>query len=323
MIKNYEKGGTQKLLYAENELEHVNCLNCSSNNGTILHREFGSIGIVKCNNCELIYTNPRPQNSENNYDGNIHNFENEFKYIYNGSLSHHRDKNYKQEIFFIKKHRQKGKLLDIGCNMGRFLHLANKKGFEGYGIEPSSSLFQLCVEKMKLNVENCMLLNTKHKDASFDIVTAIDVFEHISKPKEFLEKSNKLLKKNGILIIKIPNGNYSMLKFLLAKITKRNLSELDIFDSYEHVAHYNKKSFKKMIKKSNFVIEKIYAPLPITPPIWSKYVGQYYQYPSPWILDWKKNIFRSICHFIGKIEILLNLKTNFQPDLMFVLKKKI
>ena len=323
MIKNYEKGGTQKSLYQESDLEHVNCLNCNSNNEKLLHKEFGSIGIVKCKNCELIYTNPRPKNSENNYDGNIQNFENEFKYIFDNTLSHHRDKNYKQEIFFIEKYKNKGKLLDIGCNMGRFLYLINKKGFTGYGIEPSNSLFKLCVDKMRLNVENSTLLNTKHKEETFDIITAIDVFEHITKPKEFLEKSKKLLKKDGILVIKIPNGNYSMLKLLLAKLTRRKISKMDIFDSYEHVAHYNKKSFIKMIKNSNFVIKKVYAPLPINPPVWSKYVGQYYQYPTPWILDWKKNIFRSICHFIGKIEIFLNTNTNFQPDLMFILKKKI
>ena len=39
--------------------------------------EFGSIGIVKCNNCNLIYTSPRPLESEKNYHGDINLYEKE------------------------------------------------------------------------------------------------------------------------------------------------------------------------------------------------------------------------------------------------------
>ena len=38
------------------------------------HKEFGNIGIVKCANCNLIYTNPRPKNVEKNYHGDIDSY---------------------------------------------------------------------------------------------------------------------------------------------------------------------------------------------------------------------------------------------------------
>ena len=66
MKGKYVKGGTQKNFYKPDEVENINCLNCGSEDKKFIHKEFGSIGIVKCNNCGLVYTSPRPLNSEKN-----------------------------------------------------------------------------------------------------------------------------------------------------------------------------------------------------------------------------------------------------------------
>ena len=318
----YERGGTQKNFYQSHEVEETNCLNCESNKKTRLHTEFGSIGIVKCNNCNLIYTSPRPLESEKNYHGDINLYEREYDYIFKNILTHHRDINYNQEISIIKKHKPLGKLLDVGTNAGRFLHLTIKSGYDGYGVEPSPSLSKLAIEKLNLKIENCTLSESSYENNSFDIITAIDVFEHINKPKEFLKDCSRLLKNKGNVIIKIPNGNYNLLKLRLAKLLNKETSKMDIFDSYEHVVHHTKETFKNFIENNNFKIEKIYAPLPINTPVWAKYLGQYYQYPSPWVLDWKKILFRKIFHFIGKFEVQFKTKIHFQPDLLYVLTKK-
>ena len=247
MKGNYEAGGTQKSFYKSNEVEEVNCLSCNSNYKIDLHTEFGAIGIVKCKNCNLIYTSPRPFDSEKNYHGDINLYERECDYIFKNVLNHHRDINYKQEISIIKKYKTSGKLLDVGTNTGRFLYLAVDSGYEGYGLEPSPSLCKLAIEKFKLKVENTTLSKSKFDEKSFDIITAIDVFEHINKPKDFLKDCKRLLKDDGKLIIKIPNGNYSLLKLKLAKILNKKTQEMDIFDSYEHVAHHTKETFRNFI----------------------------------------------------------------------------
>ena len=317
----YERGGTQKNIYEIDEVEEINCLNCGSSKKNKLHVEFGSIGIVKCIKCNLIYTSPRPKNSEKNYHGNLKSYEKEFDYIFKGILTHHRDINYNQEISIIKKHKPAGKLLDVGTNAGRFLHLTIKSGFDGYGVEPSPSLSELANKKFNLKVQNCTLNESNYENNFFDIITAIDVFEHLNDPKQFLKDCNRFLKNDGKLVIKIPNGNYSLLKLKLAKLIGKKTSKMDIFDSYEHVVHHTKETFGDFIEKHDFKIEKIYAPLPINTPVWAKYVGQYYQYPSPWILDWKKILFRKCFHLIGRFEVYFKTKIYFQPDLLYVLKK--
>lgn len=83
------------------------------------------------------------------------------------------------------------------------------------------------------------------------------------------------------------------------------LKDYDIFDSYEHLIHYTHKSFKNMLKYCGFKVKKIFIGKPIHCPVWHKYVGHYYQYPSPWILDSKNHILRNLFYWISKFEFLL------------------
>lgn len=320
--QDYKKGGTQKTFYELNDLQDINCLNCNSDKKSRVHTEFGNIGIVKCKNCSLMYTSPRPKNVELNYHGDKNKYYEEYKYIFNGTKPHHRDKNYIQELNIIKKFIKKGKIVDVGCNAGRFLHFAKKFGFDAFGVEPSKSLAELGTENFDLIIENCKLENSSFSKNSIDIITAIDVFEHLTNPLMFLNKSYEILKKDGILVIKIPNGNYCLTKLKIAKLFNKNTLNMDIFDSYEHVAHYSKKTFEKFINNTKFKIKKIYAPIPIHPPVWTIINDQYYLHTSPWTWDWKKVIMRKMFHFIGKIELLLRLPMYFQADILYILKKR-
>jgi len=320
--KNYKKGGTQKNFYKLSDLEYVRCLYCETDKYYDIHKEFGNIGIVKCANCNLIYSNPRPKNVEKNYHGEIDSYREEYKYIFDKSKNHHRDRNYIQEIDLIKKYHNKGKLVDVGCNAGRFLDLTVKSGFDSIGIEPSKSLADLGKKEFNLNIQNCTLEDSDLVDNTIDVITAIDVFEHLTNPKTFLKKSYDLLNEKGILVIKVPNGNYCLKKLRIAKLLKKDSSKLDIFDSYEHVVHHTVDSMKKMIESNKFKIINIFAPLPINPPVWSKHIGQYYLHPSPWYWDWKKIILRKIFHFIGRIEVFFNITPNYQADLLYIIKKK-
>jgi hypothetical protein len=95
-----------------------------------------------------------------------------------------------------------------------------------------------------------------------------------------------------------------------------------IWDCYEHVSHYTPSTFKKMIEKSGFKIKSFFIPIPIHPPVWAHLVGHYYQYPSPFVLDWKRIVLRNVFYAIGKVERALGLKIRFGPDLMFIITKQ-
>jgi hypothetical protein len=130
-----------------------------------------------------------------------------------------------------------------------------------------------------------------------------------------------LLKKDGIVAIKVPNGDYNFFKMKLAKLTAKKES-MDIWNSCEHVVHYTPQTFKKMITACGFKLKKTFIPIPVHPPIWANLVGHYYQYPSPYILDWKRILLRRMFYVLGKIGYFFKGKTKFGPDLMFIIEKK-
>lgn len=318
--KDYIHGGTQKDFYEESDREYCICPNCEQDSYDTIDSEFG-LSIVKCSNCDLIYTNPRAKDSEENYFGDPSIFYDEARLIFKGKKVHHRDRNYIYELKKIKKVKKNGKLLDVGTNMGFFLRIARDMGFETEGVEPSPSLSEIARKEWGLNIHTAFLEEADLPKKNYDIITLIDVFEHVTNPKKLLETSFELLNDDGIVAIKVPNGNYNHFKMKLAKALGKK-EGMDIWDCCEHVSHYTPKTFKNIIESVGFEIKKSFIPLPIHSPRWANLVGHYYLHPSPYILDWKRILLRNLFYYTGKLEYAIRGKSIFGPDLMFIIQKK-
>lgn len=320
-MEEYIKGGTQKGYYNQDEVEDCNCPLCQSENKKQIHTERGAVGIVKCLNCQLIYTSPRVKDAEMNYFGDEKTFYEEARLIFDGKEKHHRDRNYHFELKKIKKFKYRGDLLDIGSNMGFFLNKARSFGYEVIGVEPSPSLCQIARKEFKLNVINDFFRKEDFQEKKFDIITMIDVFEHVADPVSLLENAYDVLNEDGILCIKVPNGNYNLLKMSLTK-KMGEIKNKEFFNAYEHLAHYTPKTISNILNRNGFVIIKKIIPLPIHPPVWSERVGHCYQHKSPFMHDWKRILVRKLFYCIGKIEYTFGLKVRFAPDFMYIIKKQ-
>ncbi len=318
--EDYIHGGSQKDFYEEHEREHCKCPLCDSESFTVLDSDRG-LSVVKCNSCSLIYTNPRAATAQENYFSNADIFYEEARLIFKGKKPHHRDRNYEYELVKIKKHKPSGKLLDVGTNMGFFLRKAREAGYETEGVEPSPAVSQIARDNWGLKIHTAFLQDANLPENHYDVITLIDVFEHVTQPKQLLNTCFKLLKPDGIVVIKVPNGDYNHFKMKLAGLTGKT-KQMDIWDCCEHVVHYTPATFKKMAESCNFRVKDTFIPLPIHSPVWANLVGHYYQYPSPFVLDWKRILLRNMFYYIGKVEFAITGKTNFGPDLMFVIEKK-
>lgn len=99
----------------------------------------------------------------------------------------------------------KGKILDIGCGIGK--RLGSIKNFEEkYGIDISP----LAIEKAKKSFPSCKFTissayNLPYGDNFFNLVYSIDVIEHLEHPSKMLTEAKRVLKIGGILIIQTPN----------------------------------------------------------------------------------------------------------------------
>lgn len=320
----YLRGGTQKEHYTQEEVESVACPLCASSRYSHIATERGALSIVRCSECSLIYVNPRLKQPEKIYWGDKDRYFEEARLIFLGKASHHRDKNYVADLKLIASHKPSGRFLDVGTNMGFFLRNASNMGWDLYGVEPSPPLSELAREHFGLNVKTAFLETAGFDQNFFNIVCMSDVFEHIPNPSTFLDEVRRILKPDGILFTKVPNGLFNILKFKLTTfIGKGNANKYDIFDSYEHVVHYTHDTLRMMLQKNGFDVTTITFGRPIQLPVWHKYVGHYYQYPSPKRLDFKHFFMREFFYWLGYVEFFLRSRKigYFLPNIIAISRK--
>jgi len=105
------------------------------------------------------------------------------------------------EIPFIEN----GTLLDIGCGNGRFLHGMQQLGWKIKGVEFNAHAVSVC-RKSGLDVHHGDLLSTQFQDNSFDVINLSHVIEHVPDPKAIFVEVARILKPDGLFIVKTPNS---------------------------------------------------------------------------------------------------------------------
>ena len=112
------------------------------------------------------------------------------------------------------QHPSKGRLLDVGCGIGTFLHLSRERGWEPHGIDPSKSGSAFAQEKYKLDVRCADIFGADFPSAYFDAIVLYHVLEHISELNPFLCELRRVLKpETGTLVIEVPNGESLQSRF--------------------------------------------------------------------------------------------------------------
>jgi len=147
----------------------------------------------------------------------------------------------KKKLSWInKKFPSKGKLLDIGAGTGDFLLEARKAGWKISGIEPNENARERAKEKCVELFEN----TEKFKSNKFDVITLWHVLEHVHDLRTQIIEYEHLLKKNGLLLIAVPN-----FKSYDAQYYKEHWAA---FDVPRHLWHFSQNSFKHLIEGTSF-----------------------------------------------------------------------
>jgi len=208
----------------------------------------------RCNNCSIVFQNPQPifEFTEEIYDGeHYHERYIKSEYIYlptsriylkeiNGEL--------KDKIL----NKSEIRLLDVGCGIGYFLHLAKTDGYDVQGADISKWAAKYAKEKYDINVIAGNFLETDFNDNYYDMVTLWQTIEHLPSPDLFLEKIYKIIKPGGYICIATPDS-----ASWIAKIYKK------FWNCYmpdEHIWLFNFKSMQIILEKNKFkpqIIKKI------------------------------------------------------------------
>ncbi|MBU2530377.1 MAG: class I SAM-dependent methyltransferase, partial [Elusimicrobia bacterium] len=249
----------------DSELDNLPCNLCGADNFKIIFNrpynaeisndlsifvattdEFNNYGrVVKCKNCGLVYTNPRPPKPllEEGYTTGKDEC-----YL---SESSSRSINAHLSLNTIKRFVGGGKLLEIGSSVGYFLNAA-RLDFDITGFEPSKWACDIAKKRFKLDIFNSPFKTEYLPSENFDVISMVDVIEHLTDPKDTLKKMSGIIKPGGLLYIVTPDING-----LTAKILRSYWWGL----RPSHICYFTPKTLGKMLKELGFkvVLKKSYG----------------------------------------------------------------
>jgi SAM-dependent methyltransferase len=95
------------------------------------------------------------------------------------------------------------RILDAGCGTGGNLQKYQRLGVAS-GIEPSAEAVGFCRERGLDSVEQAGLEALPYDDASFDLVAATDVIEHVAAEQQALRELRRVAIPGGALLLTVP-----------------------------------------------------------------------------------------------------------------------
>ena len=152
---------------------------------------------------------------------------------------------YLKELMRFKK---SGKLLDVGCAYGFFLELADRAGFDVYGIDPSGYAVSQAQKKFGKKVQCTQLSESDFPPKSFGVITLFDVFEHLENPKKDLTTLHKMLADDGLLVVATGDTSSFWANFTGRKWT--------FYNPPQHIFYFNQENITRIFNESGFHIHR-------------------------------------------------------------------
>ena len=241
------------------KMDFVECCICEHAGSKIIgsgedyeyHTTPDTFYVSQCDNCSLVFLNPRPSVSEFEtiYPPNYHAFDfslEKFGFVYRVRALLEA----KRALKRCDGLTDRAHILDVGCGDGFHLKLLRKYGNKTWILEgvdfDKRALKALSNSGIKVHLGTVEELNLT--DENYDLVFLIQTIEHVEKPDKVLSAIYRLLKKGGKLVIVTDNTDSLDFKFY-----KRRY-----WGGYHFPRHwnlFNKKSLKLLAKKTKFDIE--------------------------------------------------------------------
>ncbi|TGJ98326.1 class I SAM-dependent methyltransferase [Leptospira langatensis] len=142
----------------------------------------------------------------------------------------------------ISKFKSSGNFLDIGCSFGGFLQCAKEKGFVPFGVEISPYSAKIAKER-GFTVWEGQFLDADLPENFFDVITLIEVIEHLENPKLVFDKLSRILRPGGLLLIQTANFE--------------GWQAIEAGSKYHyylpgHVYYYSEKNLRKILANRSF-----------------------------------------------------------------------
>jgi SAM-dependent methyltransferase len=144
----------------------------------------------------------------------------------------------------------RGRLLDIGCAAGYFLHAASAH-YDVTGVEVSAFAAQHARDEFGHRVFTGEIFDAPLADAEFDVVTMWDVVEHLAEPRAVLGEVARVMRTGGLLAL--TTGDVE------GPLASRDLERWDLMCPPAHLLFFAPRTIERLLNDAGFEMIRILA----------------------------------------------------------------
>ncbi|HEV2426198.1 MAG TPA: class I SAM-dependent methyltransferase [Terriglobia bacterium] len=235
------------------ELESVACALCSGQDSRVVIRGPGALQVVQCRHDGLLYMSPRPQAKD------TRNFHRHFVREDNLVLfDAYRRRVLQREAAAIKRRRNSGTLLDVGCGTGTFFENFDARHWRLYGVDTSRLGVEVARERYQTEAFCGTLQEAQYAPGSFDVVTVLDTLYYCSDPVSMIGEAHRVLKDDGVLAVEVPGYRYTLFRDKGPVCWLLDGKRMRGFTSSHHLYYFAPKTLKLLLTSAGFrIIEMI------------------------------------------------------------------
>ena len=143
------------------------------------------------------------------------------------------------------------RLLDVGAHAGRFMSLAQSRGWTVEGIELNPRTAACAARRTGAPVHQVNAQTLGAEGRRYSAVTLTDVLEHIPDPVTLLTTVAPLVEPGGLIAVKVPSGPGQWHKErVLAAL--RPSHEISLAGNLVHVNHFSPRSLALCLTRAGF-----------------------------------------------------------------------
>jgi SAM-dependent methyltransferase len=155
---------------------------------------------------------------------------------------------YRELLRDFEPYRGTGRILDVGCGIGFFLEEARDAGWEALGTEYGQRPIDIARSK-GLSVVDASTGPLSFDPASFDVITAFEVLEHLRDPVAEVETAARLVRPGGLFYCTTPNFD---------SLSRRLLRERwSVIEYPEHLNYFTVSTLSRLLERAGFRTHRV------------------------------------------------------------------
>ena len=193
----------------------VQCRLCGSTH--VIPREWRShYRYVQCASCSLAFVANPPEHTEvlEQYNNNGSS-----KLAYYRMASSADARSFASLLELIEARVARGRILDVGCNIGTFVAVASARGWSATGVDVNVEAVEYGRRQHALQLLTLDEFEAQ-PDLRFDVIHTSDTVEHFTDPTSVMQAYVKRLQPGGLLIVSTPNYDSRLCKIFQLKPTE-------------------------------------------------------------------------------------------------------